>query len=217
MIHFSGAIFDLDGTLFDSMPIWENVAFDYLESLGITPDQTVQAAVRDMSIQQACEYFAGVYGLKLTRAEITDGVNVLIRDFYFCRAPLKAGVPEMLQAMKNRSVKMCVATATDRHLVEAAMKRTGILPYFEAIFTCTEAGCGKDRPDIFLQALQHLGTSPKETVVFEDALYAIRTAKRAGFTVVALYDEAAKAHQDQIKKLADYYFKSFEEWNACRA
>jgi HAD superfamily hydrolase (TIGR01509 family) len=217
MMHFKGAIFDLDGTLFDSMPIWEHVAFDYLESLGITPNSDVREAVQDMSIQQACEYFCNVYGLKLSREEIADGVNRLIEDFYFHRAPLKDGVMEMLQTLKDRGIRMCVATATDRYLVETAMKRTGILPFFEAVFTCTEAGCGKDKPDIFLKALQNLGTDLKDTVVFEDALYAIRTAKSAGFTVIALYDEAAKAHREQIQKLADLCFKSFTEWNDCSA
>jgi HAD superfamily hydrolase (TIGR01509 family) len=212
MIHFNAAIFDLDGTLLDSMPVWENIAVDYLCSVDIQPKENVQEAVRAMSIQQACEHFCAEYGLKLTPEEINAGINRLIEDFYLNRVSLKPGVKEALESLRRRGVRMCVATATDRYLVEGALAHTGILPYFDFIITCTEAGAGKDRPDIFLKALDRLGASLDDTVIFEDALYAVRTAKAAGFTVVALYDEAAKEHQAEIKRLADAFYESFETW-----
>lgn len=213
MIKLTGAIFDLDGTLIDSMSMWDTIAEDYLKKQGIQPNADVREAVRAMSIQQVCEHFCSEYGLALGPEEITSGINSMVEDFYFHRAPLKDGVKEMLENLKNRGVKMCVATATDRYLVEAALRLNNITQYFERIFTCTEACAGKDQPDIFLQALDFLGTDKKETLVFEDALYAIKTAKAAGFTVVALYDESASQQQNEIKKLADFYFKSFIEWN----
>ncbi|SHH58587.1 haloacid dehalogenase superfamily, subfamily IA, variant 3 with third motif having DD or ED [Sporobacter termitidis DSM 10068] len=213
MIDFNGAIFDMDGTLLDSMPIWDTVAVEYLKSRGITPNDDIYQAVRSMSIQQVCGHFCSVYGLTLTQQEITDGINGMVEDFYFNRAPLKAGVPEALRRLEARGVKMCVATATDRYLVEAALARTGILRFFDRIFTCTEAGAGKDEPDIFHQALDFLGTGAGGTVVFEDALYAIETAKAAGLRVVALYDASAADQQDKIKKRADCFYQSFEEWN----
>lgn len=213
MIKFKGAIFDLDGTLFDSMPMWETVAWDYLISRGIRPNDDVREAVRAMSIQQVCAHFCSEYGLNLSQEDIIDGINGFVEAFYFHRVTLKAGVAAMLESLKKRDVKMCLATATDRYLVEAGLQRTGIGEYFGQIFTCTETGAGKDQPDIFNEALQFLGTEIKETIVFEDALYAIRTAKKAGFTVVALYDASVHHQQDHIKQLADYYFKSFVEWN----
>jgi HAD superfamily hydrolase (TIGR01509 family) len=170
-----------------------------------------------MSIQQVCEHFCSVYGLPLTSEEITCGINGMVEDFYFHKAPLKDGVLEMLKELKKRGIKMCVATATDRHLVERALHRVGILEYFGHIFTCTEAGAGKDCPDIFHQALDFLGTALNDTVVFEDALYAVRTAKAAGFTVVALYDDSARHQQEEIRAYADFYFKSFKEWNDAHA
>jgi HAD superfamily hydrolase (TIGR01509 family) len=217
MTEFKGAIFDMDGTLLDSMTVWDSVAAEYLKSQGIIPSDDVNAAVHAMSIQQVCEYFCSAYGLSLTLEEITCGINGMVEDFYFHKAPLKDGVSEALERLQKRGVKMCVATATDRYLVERALKRTGILAYFERIFTCTEAGAGKDLPDIFLQARDYLGTGLEDTVVFEDALYAIRTAKAAGFRVVALYDESARHQQDEIKGHADAYFKSFKEWNEAHA
>jgi HAD superfamily hydrolase (TIGR01509 family) len=212
MIDFKGAVFDLDGTLLDSMPIWETVAIDYLKSLGIKPDADIYKAVRSMSIQQACEHFCAVYGLTLSREEITDGINGMIEDFYFHRAPLKTGVKEALELLKSRGVTLCIATATDRYLVEAALRRTGIDGYFGKIFTCTEIGTGKDFPEIFFRAMAFLGTSPAETAVFEDALYAIETAGKLGMTIVALYDDSAADQQHRIKKRADCYYMSFVDW-----
>lgn len=213
MIKIKGAIFDLDGTLLDSMHIWDTIAEDYLKSHGITPNSDIREAVKSMSIQQVCEHFCNVYGLPLTNGEIAKGVNGMIEDFYFNHVVLKDGVPEMLNKLQSRGVKMCVATATDRYLVEAGLRRNGIFKYFSQIFTCTEVGAGKDEPDIFFHALEHLGTDIKETIVFEDALYAIKTAAEAGFIVAALYDNSAKDKQDEIKSCANYYFKSFTEWN----
>jgi HAD superfamily hydrolase (TIGR01509 family) len=214
MIDFKGAIFDLDGTLFDSMPVWENVAIDYLKSRGIEPDASVREAVRAMSIQQACRLFCLEYGLSATEAEVIDGVNALIWDFYFHKVTLKPGVLAALEHLKSRGVRMCIATATDRPLVSGGLQRTGIAPFFDAVFTCTEAGAGKDRPDIFLQALDFLGTGLESTMVFEDALYAVRTAKAAGFRVTALYDAAADHQQAEIRRLAEAYYLSFTDWLA---
>lgn len=213
MINLKGAIFDLDGTLLDSMSMWESVAEDYLQSRGIKPNDDVREAVRAMSIQQVCEHFCTSYGLKLSQEEIINGINGMVEDFYFHRVRLKAGVADMLEGLKKRGVKMCLATATDRYLVEAGLRHTGIHDYFDVIFTCTECGAGKDRPDIFFEALAHLGTDIKETIIFEDALYAIKTAKQAGFIVAAVYDKTVIHQQEEIKSLADYYFKSFVEWN----
>ncbi len=207
-------IFDLDGTLFDSMPVWENVAIDYLRSRGIDPDASVREAVRAISIQQACRLFCREYGLTATEAEVIDGVNDLIADFYFHKVTLKPGVTAALLHLKSRGVRMCIATATDRHLVTGGLERTGIAPFFDGIFTCTEAGAGKDRPDIFLKALDFLGAGLEDAMVFEDALYAVRTAKAAGFRVTALYDPAADHQQAEIKRLADAYYLSFTDWLA---
>ena len=213
MIDIRGAIFDMDGTLLDSMVIWDTVAVDYLKGLGITPNDDIYEAVRSMSIQQVCEHFCAVYGIAQSQEQMTRGINAMVEDFYFNRAPLKPGVQETLDRLKARGVTMCVATATDRYLVEAALRRTGILPYFGQIFTCTEVGSGKDEPEIFLQAMSILGTRPDDTMIFEDAPYAIITAKRAGFRVTALYDASADSRQEEIKALADAYYTSFEEWN----
>lgn len=217
MKEIKGAIFDLDGTLFDSNLMWDSIAEDYLKSQGIQPSSDISEAVSAMSIQQVCGYFCAAYGLALSHEEIVNGINRMVEDFYDNRVQLKDGVRETLSRLKKQGVRMCVATATDRYLVEAGLKRTGIWDYFGRIFTCSEVGSGKDEPDIYLQALDFLETDIKETVVFEDALYAVRTAKAAGFTVAALFDASICHQQDVIRKLADYYFDSFVEMNALYA
>ena len=105
---------------------------------------------------------------------------------------------------------MCVATVTDRYLVEETLERLGVLHYFSEIFTCAEVGFGKDKPIIYRKALEHLGTKKDETIVFEDALFALRTAKADGFYTVGVYDRHEK-RQDELKSLADYYILDFAD------
>ncbi len=205
-----GAIFDLDGTLLDSMSVWDTVGADYLCSLGIQPHENLNRTFKTMSLLQAAAHYRSEYGVTLSVGEIMAGVNRMIASFYYNDAPAKDGVKDMLERLKKAGVRMCVATATDRHLAEKALRRNGMLEYFSAILTCTEVGCGKDTPEIFYRALAHLGTPKQSTLVFEDALYAIKTAKEAGFTVAAVYDASEAEHSGEIRELADIYH-SFEE------
>ena len=199
-----GAIFDLDGTLLDSMSIWDSVGVDYLLSKGYAPKDGLKENFKNMSMIQAGEYLKSEYLIPLSVQEIVDGVNALTEDFYINRVQLKAGAKELLEYLSANGVKMCIATATDGYLVEAALKRCGVREYFSKIFTCTDVGHGKDEPIIFREAMSFLGTDKSNTVVFEDALYAIKTAKRDGFIVVAVFD-AYEKNQEKVKTLSDIY------------
>lgn len=205
---FTGAIFDMDGTLLDSMPIWDRVGMEYLAGLGIRARPDLPQRLLTMTMRQAAACFRAEYGVALPDAAIIDGINARIEAFYRESAPEKAGAAAFLQALRRRGVAMCVATATDRPLAEAALRRTGLLPFFDFLLTCTEAG-GKDCPEIFRRAQMRLGTPREQTLVFEDALYAIRTAKRAGFPVAAVFDPSSRADQEEIRKTADFYVASF--------
>ena len=208
-MKMTGAIFDMDGTLLESLPIWDRVGIDYLAGLGIQARPDLPERLLTMSMRQAAAYFRSGYGVNLPEAEIMDGINARIEAFYRKTAPAKEGVRDFLHALRQSGVKMCVATATDRPLAEAALRRTGLLSYFSFLLTCTEAGFGKDSPDIFVLAQKKLGTPREQTVVFEDALYAMQTAKRAGFPVAAVYDASSQADQEQIRQLADVYMPLF--------
>ena len=204
-----GAIFDLDGTLLDSMPVWDTLGYDYLRSKGVTPNPDLQQRLQTMSLEQAAQDFKNDYGITDSIQEILDAINGMIERFYVETVKLKPGVAEFLEKLSKYDVKMCVATASDRYLTEAALKKNNIDHFFSKIFTCSEIGSGKDSADVYIAALEHLKTSKKKTVVFEDAYHAVLTAKKAGFTVAAVFDRAEQKNVDLIKAKADFYFESF--------
>lgn len=205
-----GAIFDVDGTLLDSMEIWEDVAIRYLKSIGVEAEPDLPEVMFTMSLPEGAAYVKEHYRLTRETDEIIKGVLDIIRKYYEETAPLKPGVTKILEELSGKRIPMTVATSNNKEEVEAAFKRLGIASYFSRIFTCEEVGAGKTRPDIYMKAAEYMGTRPEETVIFEDVLHAIRTAKKAGFLAVGLYDEASKADQEEIKKEADWYAKSME-------
>ena len=203
-----GAIFDLDGTLLDSMWIWDTIGETYLLSLGITPKEDINALFRTFSLTQAAEYYIKNYNVRLSVEQIMEGVNKIVEEYYFNTVQLKNGVKEFLQILRKNNVKMCIATVTDRYQVEAALKRIGIKDYFTDILTCREIGHGKNQPIIYREALKKLGTKKSNTLVFEDAFYALKTASDDGFLTVGIYDK----YNDDIQKIqnrCDIYLQDY--------
>ena len=205
-----GAIFDLDGTLLDSMFIWDTIGEEYLRSLGKEPHEDLKETFMTLTLEEAAEYYRENYGVTLSVKEIVDGVNSMVEQTYRTKVTLKSGIAEYLAWLKENGVRMCVATVTDRYLVEETLERLGVRHYFSEIFTCAEVGFGKDKPVIYQKALEHLGTVKEETCVFEDMLFALNTAKTDGFPTVGVYDRY-EAHQDELKWLADYYVLDFTD------
>jgi HAD superfamily hydrolase (TIGR01509 family) len=204
-----GAIFDFDGTLLDSMSVWDTVGEDYLRSLCIEPRENLAETFKTFTLEESAEYYRTHYGVTLSVGEIVDGVNGMIEDLYRNTVPLKKGVAEFLERLWKDGVKMCVATVTDRYLVEAALTRLQVRQYFGEIFTSAEVGCGKNEPSIYRVALDYLGTDKRETLVFEDVLHALMTAKGDGFPVAAVYDEHEE-RQEELKEIADLYITDFD-------
>lgn len=203
------AIFDFDGTLFDSMYIWDSVGEIYLRSLGKEPKQSMREDVRALSLYQSACYFKQEYDLSLSAEEIMTGINQTIEHFYVHEVLPKPGVADFLNQMQKAGIPMCIATASDRYQIEAALSRCGMEHYFEEIFTCREVGHGKDEPVIFRKAMEYFGADRSSAIVFEDAVHAIRTAKADGFAVVAVFDHSEK-RQTEIRDLADFYLTDFE-------
>ena len=206
----TGAIFDFDGTLLDSMFIWDTIGEDYLRTLGKEPHEDLKETFMTLTLEEAAEYYREHYKVTLSVAEIVDSINTMVEGIYRTKVTLKPGVMAYLRLLKESGVKMCVATVTDRYLVEDTLERLGILHYFSEIFTCAEVGYGKDKPIIYQKALEHLGTVKEETFVFEDSLFALETAKTDGFPTVGVYD-MHESRQEEMKRLADCYVRSFEE------
>ena len=209
-MRLRGAIFDMDGTLLDSMQVWENAGEDYLRTLGCVPEEGVGELMKSMSLQQAALYCRERYALPLSVEEIMAGVNGRVERFYRQEARLKPGALDFLRTLSQRGVRMCLATATDLHLVEAALDRCGVRTYFSALFTCTQVGSGKDEPHIYRAALRHLGTGRADTLVFEDALYAARTANGDGFVTVGVAD-AYEKNEGELERLSDFFLRDFRE------
>ena len=205
-----GAIFDLDGTLLDFMSIWDAIGEDYLCSLGIEPRENLRETFKTFTLEQSAGYYKEHYGVTLSVTEIIDGVNDMVENYYIEIVPLKPGVKEFLTKLHNQGVKMCIATVTDRHLVEAALKRCGVREFFSEIFTCAQVGKSKEDPAIYHAALEHLGTDKIQTVVFEDAFYALKTAKADGFVVAAVYD-VHEDNQKEMKSISDFYIDDFSD------
>ena len=204
-----GAIFDRDGTLLDSMFIWDTIGEVYLRSLDIEPRENLAETFKTFTLEESAEYYRTHYGVSLSVAEIVDGVNRMIEDLYKSTVPLKKGVAEFLAGLSKDGVRMCIATVTDKYLVEAALTRLKVRQYFGEIITTAEVGCGKNDPKIYHTALAYLGTEKRETLVFEDVLHALMTAKNDGFPVAAVYDKH-ELRQTEMKENSDYYITDYE-------
>jgi len=208
IFNLQGAIFDFDGTLFDSMYIWDNIANDSLRAIGIEPPPDYRSQLRNLSTPQAAAYTIDRFKLKMTTEEFLELIYKLIVHYYEDEVLPKKGVPELLQELKNNNVKICIATASEQNWIEAALKRCNLCHFFDGIFTCTMVGAAKDNPIIFETALEFMNVSKEKTLVFEDSLYALKTAKSAGFRTVGIYDSSEK-NQQELKSTADFYLESF--------
>ena len=204
------AIFDMDGTLVDSMSYWERLAGEYLGRHGIRqipPDILEQ--IKPMTMTQSAALFIRTFGLPGTPQEAAAEMNAMINEHYRRDIPLKPGVRQYLEELAGRNVQMCVASATAEDLVTACLTRLGVAGYFRFLLSCETVGAGKDRPDVYLAAAGRLGCAPEDAAVYEDALFAAKTAKRAGFYLVGVYDAGGANSWPELADLADECIKSF--------
>ena len=205
-------IFDVDGVLLNSMPVWENLGELYLQRLGIEAEKDLGKKLYTMRLEQSAQYMIETYHLDLTPEQVIAGVSQEVKDFYAERVPLKEGVRQYLNEFRERGVPKAIATTGDRKNAEAALKRLNISRFFQGVFTCSEIGSSKNEPDIYYAAALQLDTDPGQTWVFEDAYHAVRTAKIAGFKTVGVYDKANDRDLAHIWNTADIYLPEFQDF-----
>lgn len=191
-MRIKGAIFDMDGTLVDSLgfwkDIWEHFGEKYLGVKNYAGDPDVSRRIRTTTVSEAAELVRERYGIRDPREAIERDLIDLFADLYRTKAKLKPGARELLEKLRREGVKMCVASASNLALVNLSLDHCGIRSCFSRVISCDEVGYGKDHPDVFFYARDYLGTPLAETWVFEDSAVALETAQKAGFPTVGVSD-----------------------------
>lgn len=205
-------IFDLDGTLIDSMPVWRGTGSGFLERHNFPVPPNLMEVVKTQTIWQTAEWFRSDLGVPMEAADIVAEIVESVVQAYRYTIPLKDGVKEYLEKMQAKGVKMCILTASEADYILPALDRLDIHKYFDHVLTCTELGVFKEDGQAYLTAMEKMGGTLADTVVFEDAHYAVKGAKAVGFTVYAVLDESVRPDDvEKIKQLADRYFHSYHE------
>lgn len=202
------AIFDMDGTLIDSMPVWRGLGRNFLLSRGITPPEGLRKIIAPMTLAQSAEYFKTL-GVTGTTDAIVGALDGYMRAQYETAIAPRENVGQYLDAVKAAGVRCCVATATDEALARICLGRLDLLKYFEFIVSCEDIGVGKTSPAVYHAAAGQLGEMPAGIAVYEDVPYAAETAKQAGYYVVGVYDPSAERHQPRLKLTIDEYIADY--------
>ena len=208
-----GIIFDLDGTLLDSMPMWSALDRRMLRIHGVEPPPDITETVKNMTVNEAALYYSEHFLPGMTPEQIMDQCEQMAAEEYRERLPLKPGAAVFLMALHERGIPFGLASVTYRRLLEAALIRLDIRHLFRFILTPEDGFCGKERPDLFLHGAALLDAAPCDCCVIEDALYAAETAKKAGFYTVGVYDSAAEPEWDAICAVCDRTAMSLAELN----
>ena len=206
-----GTIFDVDGTLLDSMHIWGELGKRYLSSVGIEAKPGLAKILFPMSLHESSEYLKNEYNLPDSVEQITEDTIKILSDFYRYEAAPKPGALAFVKKMQSRNIPMAITTSGDRRILDAALERLGVSDCFTTILTCSDLKTTKREPAIYLRAAELLGTKPEETAVFEDVLHAIKAARSAGFITYAVEDISSMQDRKEIKRTADFSLQDFSD------
>ena len=205
-------IFDLDGTLIDSMPVWRGTGSGFLKNHDFPVPANLMEVVKTQTIWQTAEWFRSELGVPMEAEDIVNEIVESVVEAYRHTIPLKEGAKEYLELMHQNNIQMCILTASESDYIFPALDRLDIRKYFSHVLTCTELGKFKDDGEAYLAAMELMGGTLEDTVVFEDAYYAVKGAKSVGFPVYAVLDEAVREDDvDKIIAKADICIHSYKE------
>ena len=204
------AIFDLDGTLIDSMWLWYQIDVEFLAQFGAEVPADLQKSIEGMSFTETAQYFRDRFPyIPYSVEQLKKIWNQMAYEKYAHEVTLKPGILEFLQHLKENNIKTGVATSNSRELVEVALTNLGIRPYFDTIRTACEVKKGKPAPDIYLLAAEDLGVNPAHCLCFEDVPAGILAGKNAGMTTYAVEDAFSRPMLEEKKELADFYIEDY--------
>lgn len=209
--QYKAVIFDLDGTLIDSMWVWQEIDKQFLGKRNIPVPTNMDEVLEGKSFTESAEYFKERFNLEMSIDEIRTEWNETAWEFYTTKVPLKKGVRKFLEALKAHDIKMGIATSNSTELVGAVLKALGISEYFSEIRTSCEVGRGKPFPDIYLKVAENLGVKPRDCLVFEDIANGVRAGKNAGMTVGCVKDRQPDKQWEEVVSLADFKVEDYEE------
>ena len=208
---FKAYIFDLDGTILDSMHVWLQIDIDFLNKRGFEVPAAYVENVSAMHFPEAAAYTKEAFNLPDSIESIMQEWNDMAIHEYSNTVHMKPGVKKYLMDLRIRGIKLAVATSSVPELYKPALSNHEVLDWFDVICISEEVGYGKSRPDIFALTAKKLGVLPQECVVFEDIIEAVKSAKSIGMTVCGVYDESSAKDWEEIKKIADFSIENFEE------
>lgn len=207
--NIEAAIFDMDGTLVDSMWIWNEIDREYLAKHNLDIPVSLSQDIAHLSFNEVAIYFKNAFNLPYDIEEIKQHWNDMAYEAYCNKVKLKPGVKEFLNSLKKNNIKIALATSNNTLLLEACLKANGIYEYFNTITLTNEVKRGKDFPDVYLLTASKLGVPPTKCMVFEDLLPAIQGAKKAGMKVIGVYDENSIEQHSDMKVLADDFILDY--------
>ncbi len=205
-------IFDMDGTLIDSMWIWPDIDRVYLEKYHLTQPEDFHLAMEGMSYREVAQYFLDTFPtLARTREEVMDEWTQMAYERYMTQVPLKTGAYEFIQIMREMGKKIGIATSNGRRLVDDTLEALEITGLFDSVRTACEVASGKPAPDVYLLVARDIGVAPERCLVFEDVPMGILAGKNAGMRVCAVEDEFSRPQERKKRELADYYIQDYQD------
>ena len=206
-----GAIFDVDGTLLDSMSVWWDVLIDFFRMHGSELSDEEATKYKDYTLDESIPVMIELLGLDMTKDEVLATLQKMIFEQYKNNIPLKKGADKYLKKLHNDGVKIAIATSGYEELCKLAFTRLGVWQYIDACAFSSEVGVNKSNPDVYLLAAKRIGVKPEECTVFEDIVNGINGAKKGGFATCAIYDSSNADETDVLKQLSDHYITGWED------